>query len=72
MTQNVGGADGAVRILAGVALFVLGFLHILTGTLAIVAYIAGGLAIVTGVVRFCPLWSIFGINTCAAKPLQQK
>ena len=44
----------------------LAFLHVVTGTLAIVAYVVGAVAIVTGLVRYCPAWSIFGINTCQA------
>lgn len=56
----------AVRLVIGIALLALGFLHAVTGTLAIAAYIVGGIAIVTGVVRYCPAWSIFGINTGSA------
>jgi hypothetical protein len=72
MSHNVGGADRAVRIVVGVALLVLGFLHIVTGPLAIAAYIVGAVAIVTGLFRFCPAWSIFGINTCSTGQTQHK
>ena len=41
MTNNVGGMDRGVRIVIGIALLVLGFLHVVTGTLAIVAYVVG-------------------------------
>jgi uncharacterized membrane protein HdeD (DUF308 family) len=66
MMNNVGGTDRGIRIVLGIALLVLGFLHVVTGTLAIVAYVIGALALITGVIRFCPAWSIFGINTCSA------
>ena len=66
MTSNVGGMDRGVRIVVGIALLALAFLHVVTGTLAIVAYVAGAVALITGVFRFCPAWSIFGINTCSA------
>ena len=63
MPKNVGGADRAVRLVIRIALLALGFLHVVTGTWAIVAYVVGAVALITGVVRFCPAWSIFGINT---------
>ena len=63
MLKNVGGVDQAVRVVVGIALLALGFLHVVTGALAIAAYIVGAVALITGVIRFCPAWSIFGINT---------
>ena len=72
MSHNVGGVDRGVRIIVGCALLALGFFHILTGTLAIAAYIVGAVALITGLFRFCPAWSIFGINTCPARMNQPK
>ncbi len=56
----------ALRLVIGIALLALGFLHVVTGPWAIAAYVVGCVAIVTGVVRYCPAWSIFGINTSSA------
>jgi hypothetical protein len=67
MSCNVGGIDRAVRIILGAALLCVAFLHVATGTWAIVFYVVGGIALVTGLVGYCPAWSLFGINTCAAK-----
>ena len=64
MSLNVGGIDRVVRILLGVVLLVLAFLHVITGTAAVVAYVAAAIALVTGLFRFCPAWAIFGVNTC--------
>ena len=72
MSHDVGGVDRAVRIVMGFALLVLGFLHIATGPLAIAAYIVGAVALITGLFRFCPVWSIFGINSCSTGPTQHK
>lgn len=66
MPSNVGGVDRTIRIVIGVALLALGFLHVVTGTFAIVAYVVGAIALITGLVRFCPAWSLFGINTGSA------
>lgn len=64
MSKNVGGADQVIRMVLGVVLLALGFLHVVSGVGAIAAYIAGAVALVTGVFRFCPAWSVFGISTC--------
>lgn len=72
MSQNVGGADRAVRIVAGVVLLGIAFAHIVTGGLAIAAYVVGAVALVTGVLRFCPAWSLIGVSTCTAKPAAEK
>jgi len=50
------------------ALIALGLLHVITGTAAIVAYVVAAIAIITGIVRFCPAWAMFGINTSGSKP----
>ena len=63
MTTNVGGADQVIRLVLGIVLLALGFLHVVSGMWAIAAYIIGAVALVTGVVRFCPAWTVFGINT---------
>jgi uncharacterized membrane protein HdeD (DUF308 family) len=64
MTKNVGGMERGVRLLVGVSLLGLAFFHVLSGTVAIVAYVVGTVALMTGLVQYCPAWSIFGINTC--------
>jgi hypothetical protein len=66
MKRNVGGMEMALRLVIGIALLALGFLHVISGSLAIAAYVVGGIAILTGVIRYCPAWSIFGINTASA------
>lgn len=65
MRNNVGGADRAVRLVLGIALLALGLMHVATGTWAVVAYVVGGVALVTGLVRFCPAWTLFRFNTCS-------
>ena len=72
MTYNVGGLDRALRILGGIVLVVLALVHAVTGALAIAAYIVGAIALVSGLVRFCPAWALFGVNTGAVKPAHPK
>jgi hypothetical protein len=70
MSFNVGGIDRAVRIVIGLGLIALAFFHVFMGTLAIVAYVVGAIALVTGAFRFCPAWALFGINTRSAKDVK--
>ncbi|HEV2305678.1 MAG TPA: DUF2892 domain-containing protein [Candidatus Acidoferrales bacterium] len=67
MCRNVGGIERGIRLLVGLVLLGIAFFHILTGALAIAAYVVDGIALVTGVVGFCPAWAICGINTRAAR-----
>ena len=61
MTANVGTLDRTIRIVVGVALIALA----LTGTIGAWGYI-GIAPILTGLFRFCPAYTLFGIRTCAA------
>lgn len=61
MTKNVGSADRAVRIVAGVAIITAGiYFKSWWGVL-------GALPLVTGIVRYCPGYAPFGISTCGNK-----
>lgn len=71
MTCNVGGIERGIRIVLGVVLLGIGALGGLPTWGMAVAYAVGGIALVTGAIGFCPAWSLFGINTCAAKPSQK-
>jgi hypothetical protein len=66
MASNVGIADQVVRLVVGAGLLVLGLSHLVTGAWAIAAYSLGAIALITGLMRFCPAWSVLGINTCSA------
>ena len=67
MSINVGGLDRVIRVVIGLVLIALGLFHVLTGTSALVACVVAAIAIITGVVRFCPAWAMFGINTTRSK-----
>ena len=64
MKVNVGGADRILRIVVGLALVLLA----LTGQIGAWGWI-GVVPLATGLFRMCPLYSVFGMNTC---PLSQK
>lgn len=56
---NVGNIDRFLRVAIGLLLVSLA----ITGVIGLWGYI-GIVPIVTGVVRFCPLYKLVGLNTC--------
>ncbi|MCS7313477.1 MAG: DUF2892 domain-containing protein [Acidobacteria bacterium] len=66
MTCNVGGVERTIRILVGVGLLLLAFLA-LEGTARWVVGVIAVVPLATGIAKFCPLWSLLGINTCRVK-----
>lgn len=60
---NEAGWDRIVRVLAGIVLLVLGFGGVLTGTLALVAEILGGILLLTGLTGFCLIYKLLNIRT---------
>lgn len=67
MKQNMGTADRLIRVLIAALVAVLYFGHIISGTLAIVLLVLAGVFLLTSLVGSCPLYSLFGINTCPVK-----
>ena len=61
---NVGGWDRGIRVILGIVLILLGFLGVLSGTLAVIGYVIAGILVVTGITTFCPAYKLFGIKTC--------
>ena len=59
MKINVGGIDRILRIVAGLALIAL----TLTGTIGVWGWI-GIVPLATGLLKFCPVYSILGFNSC--------
>lgn len=63
MNKNEGNMDRIIRIVAGAALLVAG-LGFVSGALGIVLAAVGGILTVTALIGWCPLYALFGINTC--------
>ncbi len=59
---NVGGLDRGARIVAGLVLLGLA----VTGTVGVWGYI-GLVPLATGLMGSCPLYSVYGLNTCPMK-----
>ncbi len=67
MKQNMGSIDRILRVIIAAVFGLLYFNGIVTGTWGIVLLVLGGVFVLTSLVGSCPLYSIFGINTCPSK-----
>jgi hypothetical protein len=63
MKINESGVDRIIRVIVGIALLALYFTNIVTGGLGIVFIVLGAVALLTGVVGFCPLYTLLKIST---------
>ncbi|MCA9304138.1 MAG: DUF2892 domain-containing protein [Phycisphaerales bacterium] len=67
MKANEGGADRAVRAILGIALIVSAYLWLgmMDGAITgIIAGAIGAILLLTGLVGFCPAYTLCGMNTC--------
>ena len=69
MNKNMGTADRAIRLILAVIVGALFYTGVISGTLGIVLLVLAGVFILTSLVSFCPLYTIFGLRTC---PLEEK
>lgn len=67
MKKNMGAADRIIRSLIAAAIVVLYLTNVITGVLGYVLLIVAGIFLLTSLVSLCPLYSLFGINTCGHK-----
>ncbi|SIT82294.1 Protein of unknown function [Yoonia rosea] len=68
MTKNIGTIDRIFRLVLGIVLlaapFVSGMAVFQSGTATIISVIVGLIMLGTATLKFCPLYRIFGIQTC--------
>lgn len=64
MTANVGGLDRMLRISAGVALLAF---FLLSGSDYAWLGLIGVVPLATGLLRWCPAYTLVGVNTCPMK-----
>lgn len=66
--KNMGSSDRLIRVLVAAVIAALYLTNVISGTLGVVLLVFAGVFVLTSVVRFCPLYMPFGINTCKSKP----
>jgi len=64
MKENMGIADRFIRIIIAVAIAVLYYTGVISGTLGIVFLIVAIVLLITSRTKVCPIYMPFGISTC--------
>jgi hypothetical protein len=72
MKKNMGNTDKIIRLIIAIGIAILYFTGVITGTIGIVLMILAGVFILTSLVSFCPLYTLFGMNTCPRKEIDKK
>jgi len=67
MKKNMGSTDRFIRLFVAVALLTTYYTGTVTGILGYVMLAIAAIFILTTFVSFCPLYTLFGINTCKVK-----
>ena len=67
MKTNMGNLDRALRLLVAVVIGALYYMQVISSTTAIVLLVVAAIFILTSLVSFCPLYTLFGFNTCQRK-----
>lgn len=64
MKKNMGATDKYIRLFVAIILSALVYFKVLEGTFAIVALVLAAVFVLTSLISFCPLYTLFGMNTC--------
>ncbi|PJE46901.1 MAG: DUF2892 domain-containing protein [Sediminibacterium sp.] len=67
MKKNMGSMDKTIRIIIAAVVAGLYYGNVISGTLGIVLLVLAGVFVLTSLVSFCPLYTLFGISTCPTK-----
>ncbi len=67
MKKNIGSIDRIIRVVVALIIVVLYFTNIISGMLAIVLLILGGIFVLTSLVSVCPIYLALGLNTQKTK-----
>lgn len=64
MKKNMGSADKIIRYALAGIFIALYLMEVATGALGIAFLVLSAVFVVTSFVSFCPLYALFGANTC--------
>ena len=67
MKKNVGQVDKLIRVFIAFIIAILYYIKVIDGTLALVLLAFATILAITSFINFCPLYTIFGLNTCKVK-----
>jgi hypothetical protein len=63
MKKNMGAADKIIRVILAALVAILYLTGILKGTLGVILLVIAVVFVVTSLIGFCPLYTLFGLNT---------
>jgi hypothetical protein len=63
MKKNMGSTDKTIRVILAALIAVLYITGVIKGTLGLILLIVAIIFVVTSLIGFCPLYTIFGLNT---------
>lgn len=66
MTCNVGGVERSIRVGAGLLVLGIGFFAGLSSVVSGVVWLVGVILLFTGLVGYCPLFTLIGVDTCTS------
>ena len=67
MKLNMGTTDRVIRLIIAAIIGILYYYSVITGTRGIILLVFAGVFVLTSVFGFCPLYRLFGIDSCPAK-----
>ena len=67
MKINMGNADRIIRVIIAASLIALYANGTIIGTLGIILVVLSGVFVLTSLIGFCPLYTLFGFSTCPKK-----
>lgn len=67
MKKNIGNIDKVIRFIIVALIVGLFFTNVVTGILAYILLAFAAVFTLTSFIGFCPLYTLFGINTCKIK-----
>jgi hypothetical protein len=65
MTKNMGTVDRSIRILAAIAIGILYFMNVISGTVAIILGVFAVIFVVTSFIGWCPAYLPIGLSSCS-------
>jgi hypothetical protein len=64
MKKNMGSTDKIIRIVIAIVIAALFFTNVISGVLGIILLVLAGVFVLTSLISFCPLYTLFGMSTC--------
>lgn len=67
----MGIVDRVARLIAAVIIVILYFGNVLTGAIGVILMVLAAVFVVTSLIGNCPLYTVFGFDTCSSKKKEE-